>query len=71
MSARFSVVMGKFLQNPAVAVIQASSILHCINEYAFGITMVSSEQSAPVSPPNISASFLARKTRDYDFSIGA
>lgn len=30
-----------FLQNPVVRVVQATAILHCINEYVFGITAVS------------------------------
>lgn len=37
-----------FLQNPLVAVVQATSILHCINEYAFGITTVSENNPSDI-----------------------
>lgn len=33
--------LSALLQNPLVAVVQASSVLHCINEYVFSITTVS------------------------------
>lgn len=41
MSASARQKLSAFLQNPLVAVVQASSVLHCINEYAFSITTVS------------------------------
>ncbi|CAN0143690.1 unnamed protein product [Ascophyllum nodosum] len=36
-----------FLQNPVVAVVQATSILHCINEYVFGITTCAGPSMMP------------------------
>ncbi|CAN0515938.1 unnamed protein product [Ectocarpus sp. 12 AP-2014] len=36
-----------FLQNPVVRVVQATSILHCINEYAFGITACAGPSMIP------------------------
>ena len=35
-----------FLVNPIVRVAQATAILHCINEYAFGITAVRKQLTA-------------------------
>lgn len=48
-----------FLNNPVIAVVQASSILHCINEYAFGITTVSEHNTTMDTRPLVSTSSLA------------
>ncbi|CAM9232378.1 unnamed protein product [Pylaiella littoralis] len=36
-----------FLQNPVVRVVQATAILHCINEYVFGITACAGPSMIP------------------------